>query len=306
MTNQQTRQDFLKSLVASAAALAAARGWSAASPGDKYKELQAAIDQVTPDDYRLYQKKGVKGLSTPAQKLVFGWLDAAFDKVLKEVRETVVTGPKPAVWLVYNMGVVVKTKEACFTIDLRHQKAPQIAPFVDFALITHRHGDHYTNPYVKAIDGAGKVVISNFLPNAGVKDPEARGLVRAPKVFNLKGVEIRASFTDHNAKLIDFTSPYEIRIGDFVIYHTGDCCNVQKLNPTRRPDLWIVHPYCGMKVADGVKRFKPVRTVVAHINELGHAKGHARWTWNNAFKAKADVEAAGGEAVVPIWGDRIQ
>ena len=197
MTNQRIRQDFLKSLVAAAAALAAARGWSAATPVDKYKELQTAIDQVMPDDYRLYRKKGVKELSTPAQKFVFGRLDAAFDKVLKEVRETVVTGPKPVVWLVCN-------------------------------------------------------------------------------------------------------------IDDFVIYHTGDCCNVQKLNPTRRPDLWIVHPYCGMKVADGVKRFKPVRTVVAHINELGHAKGHARWTWNNAFKAKADVEAAGGEAVVPIWGDRIQ
>ena len=273
----------------------------------EYARLQQAIDRVTPKEFAAYLQGGGPWTPGSAQAAVFGRLDTAFDKVLKEVRETAVAG-RPAIWFVYNLGFVVKTKSACFTIDLSHRKAREIAPLVDFALITHAHADHYTDAYCQAVDGAGKVVVSNFMDNAGVEDPRARGFVRRPepREFRLKDVEIRVTFTDHSPRLpADFTSPFEIRIGDFTIFDSGDCCNVEKLNPTRRPDLWLVHPYCGMRTADGVRRFHPVRTVIGHLNELSHIRDRNRWTWGNGFKAKADAEAAGSEAVVPLWGDRI-
>lgn len=273
----------------------------------EYASLQKAIDRVTPKEFAAYLKGGGVWEPGSAQATVFSRLDAAFDKVLDEVRKTRVAD-RPAIWFVYNLGFVVKTKSACFTLDLSHRKAREIAPLVDFALVTHAHADHYTKAYCEAVDGAGKVVVSNFMDNAGVKDPQMRGFVKrpGPREFRLKDVEIRATFTDHSPRLpADFTSPFEIRIGDFTIFGSGDCCNVEKLNPTRRPDLWLVHPYCGMRTADGVRRFHPVRTVIGHLNELSHISGKNRWTWGNGFKAKADAEAAGGEAIVPLWGDRI-
>ena len=302
-----TRSEFLKT-AGSAAILAAAGdsfgGETAVGAKVDYAALQAEIDEVTPQDFKAYLD-GEWDWFGLARKTALQRLDDAFDKVLAEVKSTVVSD-RPAVWLVYNMGVIVKTKEACFAIDLKHRKASEIAPLLDFALITHNPGDHFTEEFYQAMNGAGKTVISNFKDNYGTKDWRKNGgYTRAVKTFRIKDVEIRTSLTDHNDYLVDFTTAFEVRIGDYVIYHSGDCSNVAKLNPTRRPDLWIVHPYCGTKVEIGVEKMKPQLTVMAHLNEFGHARNRWRWTWEDGFKAKAKAEAAGGKAIVPVWGERI-
>ncbi len=84
-------------------------------------------------------------------------LEDAFDKVRREVRGTTV-GDVPAVWMLYNMGVVVKTREAVFSIDLHHRRAAELAPLLDFALITHNHDDHWRQDFYRAMDRAGKTV----------------------------------------------------------------------------------------------------------------------------------------------------
>ena len=303
-----TRRDFIEA--AGSAAVLSAVGCAFAGdgvPADAagYEAFQREIDEITPQDFRDYLTDEAWDRFGLAKKPAFRRLDEAFDKVLAEVKTTVVTD-RPAIWLVYNMGVIVKTKESCFSIDLKHRKAPEIAPLLDFALITHNHGDHYTEEFYRAMNGAGKTVISNFKDNYGTKNwYKDGGYTRASKTFKLKDVEIRTSLTDHNGYLVDFTTAFEIRVGDFTVYHTGDCSNVKKLNPTRRPDLWIVHPRCGMKIEDGVKRFNPKLTVVAHLNELEHARDRWRWTWADGLKARDAVRKAGGEAIVPVWGDRI-
>ena len=302
-----TRGEFLKT--AGSAAILAAAGDSfgdGTAIGAKvdYAALQAEIDEVTPQDFKAYLD-GEWDWFGLTRKAALQRLDDAFDKVLAEVKSTVVAD-RPAVWLVYNMGVIVKTKEACFSIDLKHRKAPEIAPLLDFALITHNHGDHYTGEFYKAMNGAGKTVISNFKDNYGTKNwGKDGGYTRAVKAFRIKDVEIRTSLTDHNGYLVDFTTAFEVHVGNYTIYHSGDCSNVAKLNPTRRPDLWIVHPYCGMKAERGVEKMKPQLTVMAHLNELGHARDRWRWTWSDGLKAKARAEEAGGAAIVPVWGERI-
>ena len=302
-----TRSEFLKT-AGSAAILAAAGdsfgGEAAIGAKVDYAALQVEIDEVTPQDFKAYLD-GEWDWFGLARKAALQRLDDAFDKVLAEVKSTVVTD-RPAVWLVYNMGVIVKTKESCFSIDLKHRRAPEIAPLLDFALITHNHGDHFTEEFYKAMNGAGKTVISNFRDNYGAKDwKKGGGYTRAVKAFRIKDVEIRTSLTDHNGYLVDFTTAFEVHVGNHTIYHSGDCSNVAKLNPTRRPDLWIVHPYCGMKAESGVKKMNPQLTVMAHLNELGHARDRWRWTWEDGFKAKAKAEEAGGAAIVPVWGERI-
>ena len=302
-----TRGEFLKA--AGSAAILAAAGDSfgdGTAVGAKvdYAALQAEIDEVTPQDFKAYLD-GEWDWFGLTRKAALQRLDDAFDKVLAEVKSTVVTD-KPAVWLVYNMGVIVKTKEACFSIDLKHRRAPEIALLLDFALITHNHGDHFTEEFYKAMNGTGKTVISNFKDNYGTKNwSKDGGYTRAVKTFKIKDVEIRTSLTDHNGYLVDFTTVYEVRVGNYTVYHSGDCSNVAKLNPTRRPDLWIVHPYCGLQTAEGVRKMKPRLTAMAHLNELGHARDRWRWTWADGFKAKSQAEEAGGAAIVPVWGERI-
>ena len=295
-----TRGEFIRA--AGSAAVLAVAGDSFGADGSAaavdYAALQKEIDGVTPKMFADYLEG--KGAEHP----VFRRLDDAFDKVVREVRETVVTD-KPAVWLVYNMGVVVKTKEACFSVDLKHRKAPELAPLLDFALITHNHDDHYTEPFYQAMNGAGKVVISNFKDNYGATVWKSGGYTRSPRVFKLKDVEIRTSVSDHNDYLVAFTMPFEIRVGETVIYHTGDSSTLGQLNPTSAPDLWIVHPYCGIKCEEGFRKFRAKRTAVAHLNEIGHAKGRWRWSWQQGLAVKSAVEKAGGAAIVPVWGDRI-
>lgn len=300
-----TRNEFMR-LAGAAAILPTSSGWAATKAGPirrqlDFASLQREIDDVTPQDYLSY----MNGEGPAAAQPALARLDRVFDAVLSEVRETVVV-ERPAVWFVYNMGVVVKTPQAVFSIDLVHRHAQKIAPLLDFALITHNHRDHFTEAFYRAMDGAGKTVVSNFKDNYGAKPWNERGgYARAAKVFHLKDVEIRASLTDHNPYLVDFTTAFEIHVGRHVLYHTGDCCAVTKLNPTRRPDLWLVHPYCGLDVADGVRKFRPVQTAMLHLNEFSHPRDKWRWTYEDGLRAKRDAENAGGEAFVPVGGDRL-
>ena len=152
-----TRKEFIQSVGAAAAVSVLGKSFGATGPD--YDKFQAEIDEVTPKMFFDYLKGG------PTDKAALRRLDAAFDKVLKEVRETVVTD-KPAIWLIYNMGVIVKTKQSCFSIDLKHRRAPEIAPLLDFALITHNHGDHYSNEFYRPLSRSGAIGFSDA-PSAG-------------------------------------------------------------------------------------------------------------------------------------------
>lgn len=298
-----TRKDFIGS-AAAAVAFGAGSVLAESAETDRYAASQAAIDRVTPEIFAKYLCADVR---QPTGQPALDALDAAFETVLKGVRETVVTD-RPAVWLVYNMGIVVKTPSCCFSVDLKHRRATELAPCLDFAMISHNHDDHYTEAFYRAMNGAGKTVISNFRDNYAAHRSKGGlgGYTRARKTFRIRDVEVTTMLTDHNAYLIDFTTAFEIKVGDFVIFHSGDCCNVNKLTPAcASPDLWIVHPRCGMKVAEGAERLNPKTTVIAHLNELGHARDRWRWSWSDGLVEKAKVEATGRRAVVPLWGDRI-
>jgi hypothetical protein len=58
-------------------------------------------------------------------------LEHAFDKVMREVKEATVAVDVPAVWSLYNMGYVVKTRESLFTIDIKHRRDSEFAKMVE-------------------------------------------------------------------------------------------------------------------------------------------------------------------------------
>lgn len=267
---------------------------------------QRDADLVTPEDYKGYLKDGdTRGLVSLEK------LEAGFEKVLNEIK-TVEVGDVPAVWHIYNMGYIVKTRESLFSIDLNHRRDIELAPMLDFALITHNHDDHFREPFYKAMNGAGKTVISNFKDNYGAADWkkggaswwEAGGYTRAQKIFKIKDVEIRTSLTDHNKYLVDFTTTFEIRVGKWMLFHSGDCGNAQKLETIwGEPDLWLVFPGCGIDIAAAYTRIRPKRMCFGHLTELAHAVG--RLTVPMVKNAVTKVGEVGGKADVPLWGDRI-
>ena len=319
------RCEFIKGLAASVAAGAncaacesiphqaaaeAAADASAVSPRDAF---QREIDAVTPGVYTAHYEAGSAldpetCARTVAEYPALGRYEDAFEKVARKVRETEVSG-HPLVWFVYNMGIIVKTRRTVFSVDLQHRRAEELAPLLDFALITHNHLDHYTRRFLHAMDRVErKTVVSNFCDNYGAHfgGLHPGGYTRAVKTFEFGDVTVRTTYTDHNDYLVDFTTAFEIVADGLTIFHSGDCSNASKLKPLcPNPDLWFVHPRCGMKVVDGAAAVNPKVTVVAHLNEMSHAKGRARWTWADGEKAKAKLEAAGYRAVVPLWGDRI-
>lgn len=270
---------------------------------DAYTLLQDEINAVRKEDYKAYLtdfRPEYLQRFTALQRL-----EDAFDRIKREVAETVVTD-RPAVWFLYNMGLVVKTPQACFSVDLMHRRAQELAPLLDFALITHNHVDHYTEAFYAAMNGSGKTVISNFKDNYGVRDwGRGGGYTRAVKTFRIKDVEVTTGYADHNPYLVDFTSTFEIKTCGVMIYHTGDCYGLGKLNPSVTPDLWCVHPRCGLSAAEGVRKFHPRMTAVLHLNEMGHDVNQWRWTWGDGLAEKSAIESAGGRAVVPVWGERL-
>ena len=281
---------------------------SGSEPADDFDVRQREIDEITPADYYDYLEKG-----SPRFKALKR-LDDAFEKAVAEAREAKVDAV-PAVWLVYNMGLLVKTRETFFSVDLCHRLAPTIARELDFALITHNHNDHYTTEFYQVMDSRlHKTVVNNFACNYGARavpyhngkpSEFGGGYTRGGKSFRFRDVTVRTSVSDHNSYLTAFTMPFEICAGGFTIFHSGDSCSAEQLNPVRTPDLWVVHPRVGMKVVDGVKRFRPRKTVISHLNEFSHPKGRYRWTWMDGLAEKKAVESEGAQACVPVWGERL-
>lgn len=311
------RRDFIAGGISLATAFAISRSDAQSHGPTGIPELDARqreIDAVAPGDFAAYWKPGSR---LPEEEVAaftsrfpaIGRLESAFEKVMREVKETVVTDlDRPAVWYLYNMGTIVKTPKTVFSIDLHHRRAEEFAPVLDFALITHNHGDHYTERFKDAMDRVQrKPVVNNFFCNYGVKDRRLGGYTRAKgKVLQYGDVKITTGLCDHNLYLVDYTSTYEIHIGGYTIFHSGDCHSHAKFDLVRRPDMWIFHPYCGMDAVKGCQEaVRPKLAVIAHLQEMGHAKGRYRWTYNDGLKQKNALEKAGFRACMPLWGERL-
>ena len=238
------------------------------------------------------------------------WYDSAFDRVLAEVQATTVApGAVPAVWYVYNMGVIVKTSRTTFSIDLCHRQAVRAVPVLDFALISHNHEDHYTTAFLKAMRRAKKPVITNFCLywDWYCRDYE--------KTFTIGDVTVRCTATDHNPHLPKAVNCHEVSVDrgagvdPFVIFHSGDCSRVDQIKcSVPHADLFIGHCAIGFSFPDAYRyTMKAKRMVIAHHQELGHL--WSRWRCVGFHEEPArimkELRALGAHPVMPVWGDRL-
>lgn len=234
------------------------------------------------------------------------WYDHAFDKVLREFKETEVDGEKPCIWYIYNMGVIVKTKTVSFSIDLCHRKAKEFAQHLDFALITHNHGDHQSPSYTNAMIRGGKPVISNFilLPKYYFKG--------STRTYEFEGVKVHVSEADHNKHLPNAVMCFEIEVGSenpFVVFHSGDSHKHTQFAPKNKtPDVFMGHCAVGLNLNKAWQSTMPAKLMLPlHHQELGHLGGRWRCVGFHEEPAKylKSLTELGAKTAIPAWGDRL-
>ena len=262
----------------------------------------------------VYEKFLAAGAKLPEEQVarahekhpVLWWYDHAFDKVLEEFKATEVKGDKPTVWYVYNMGVIVKTKTCAFSIDLCHRKATAFAPYLDFALVTHNHGDHFTMEYLSAMSKIKARIVSNFILSRD-------NYVAEERTLEFCGVKIHVTRANHNKHLPLAVNCYEIEFGGekpFVLYHSGDACRSDQLKPKNPVDVFIGHCAVGLNFKTAFTTTMPAKLMLTtHHQELGHLGGRWRCIGFHEEPAKYRKQFeemnAGDRIAMPVWGDRI-
>lgn len=275
------------------------------------KILQAALDQVTPDEYRRFYRRG-SDIPEPELAEIYQkhpalyWYDASFEKVLNEVRNESAAPGEVILWLVYNMGYIIKTPTHCFCVDLHHRRADELIPYLEFALVTHNHDDHYTSAFLSAMNAAGKKVYSAFFPSCGGYSKESER-----KLHLAEDLTIYISETDHNDFLHRFVTPFEIVCksgnGTCVILHSGDTWKARQLHPrSAKVDFHMVHPRVGLDVRESARdTVRPDVTLISHLLELHHSFDKWRWSFADGYEEAEKVRSVGKTAYVPMWGEKI-
>ena len=237
---------------------------------------------------------------------VMRWYDRAFDRVFEQFMSTKVTGDTPAVWYIYNMGILVKTKSCAFGIDIFHRQDMRLVEHLDFLLVSHNHGDHRDLRMLNAMSAVDKPVISNFhLCN--------RWYCREfDKTFKFKDITIHTVAADHQKWLPWAVTTFEVVCGEgpnaYTIFHSGDCNRVDHLKPKGKPDIFMGHCAIGLDFLKAARETMPAKLFVTlHHQELGHIHGKYRCVAfeNEPLQRVRGLREAGFKAAMPVWGDRI-
>jgi hypothetical protein len=207
-----------------------------------------------------------------------------------------------AIWLLYNMGYLVKTPDAFFGIDIKCRESERLAGQLDFLLITHGHSDHYDKPLVEAMLKARKPVVTRWYPGSTI--------VSKPREFRFGSVRVKVDIGDHHHRDKDGRNDmlmYQVDCGaaasDLTIYHSGGGSNYKKIRPDKKVDMFIPHVSVGMSVPGAIRHVKPRLTLVSHILELAHKRGRWRWSFDAAFQKIGRIPP--DQATTLTWGERI-
>nr|WP_236264279.1 MBL fold metallo-hydrolase [Dysgonomonas sp. Marseille-P4677] len=230
----------------------------------------------------------------------------SFDKVLNEVQTTTVEKGTSVIWLLYNMGYIVKTPSGCFGIDISHRYAERFAPYLDFLCVTHNHSDHYDDNLIQAMLESNKPVLSNYLkPSENYKFTS-----KTPTAYTIGSFKVTTNITDHNTSLTNFVTTYQINCGqdggNLVLMHVGDSNykasqyaiaeHVNVFIPRYAPNALSENNVLGSVVT-------PDYVLLSHIMELAHAGvEESRWTIELGLERASQLNCA--NSLVPFWGEK--
>lgn len=232
--------------------------------------------------------------------------DAAFDKVLQGLKESRPMEGETYIWLLYNMGYVVKTPSTAFAIDVYHARARELEPYLDFAASTHVHQDHKSEPLFQAMFNAGKPVITNYYEPQN--DYAWHSL--AEKDYTVGNCAIHTFITRHNNGSTNVpVTVFQIDCGDdtgnFKLLHSGDSNFIlSEYRVTSDVDVYIPRYAQSPLEENNVigKAFVPDYVLLSHILELGHADAaSSRWPLDMALERAGALDC--DNTIVPFWGE---
>lgn len=265
--------------------------------------MQDYMDSLSKDTFEEYLS-----VEDPATRremengTVLWYYQASLEKLVREIPQTKVEEGSVVMWLLYNMGYVVKTPSHCFAIDLKHPEAACLEPYLEFLMITHDHDDHYTDAMNAAMIAAGKPVFSNFdNPDSTLTN------IRSEREVDLGDIKITTELTDHSKKYPQgFVITYLVDCGEDTghtrIYFVGDSCFADQLNPEAPVDIFVPHLQVGLKIDVASAKIQPEVVLVSHLLELGHRLNLYRWTYWCGLNVAHDIHRP--NCYVPVWGEK--
>jgi hypothetical protein len=239
----------------------------------------------------------------------------SFDRVLEGIKTESVEEGTVTIWMLYNMGYVIKTPSACFGIDIYHRWAKKLAPYLDFLCVTHNHTDHYSSDLIQEMFDTNKPVLSNYLKKgAGYAYTST-----TDKNYTIGKFVIRTAITDHNgtAEGKNFVTVFRIDCGDdtghFTFLHIGDSNfqTSQYVNVQGALDVLIPRyapvPHGGdenLIIGAGSGQVQPSYVLLSHILELGHnGVENSRWPLDMALYRASIINCE--RTYVPFWGEKL-
>ncbi len=233
--------------------------------------------------------------------------NAAFERVLEGLKGAAPAAGEVHVWMLYNMGYVIKTPSGCFAVDIYHRRAAELAPYIDFYCITHVHQDHKSQPLIDAMLAAGKPVVQNFLAEPGYAYTATE-----TKDYTIGKFALHTFVTNHNNGTTNVpVTVFQIDCGDdtdhFVALHSGDSnFRPEQFDVTADIDLCIPRYAPNELTENNVigKVFTPKYVFLSHILELSHTDpDSSRWTLKQGLARAAQLDCA--RSCMPFWGEKM-
>lgn len=276
---------------------------------DKAFELIQGYADICSDTYFKNYLKSLDDAAGNMEKYdpILTCYRTSFDKVFKEVSNTLVENGSSVVWMLYNMGYIVKTPNGCFGIDICHRYAEKLEPYLDFLCVTHNHSDHYSSELINKMFESNKPVLSNYLK-------KGEGYAYTSTVnssYTIGSFTVTTNMNDHNSSLINFVTTFQVDCGsdggNLVLMHTGDSnYKASQYNIIKPIDLFIPRYAPNALTENNVigGKVTPKYVLLSHILELAHAGvDESRWSISMGLERASKLNCR--NTILPFWGEKL-
>lgn len=276
-----------------------------------YKTIQVQADNCSALTFTEYMN-ATAAVKNSLQKshLILDGYDYAFDKVINGIKNDIPTEGEVLIWHIYNMGYVFKTTKGAFALDIFHKRAEELAPYIDFYGITHKHLDHKSEALALKMAILGKPVISNFSIGGSdisyISDKEAD--------YKVGSFEIHTFITNHNNSSSNVpVTVFKVDCGkdanNTVIIHSGDSnFRPEQFSTVKNTHVDIYIPRYS-QTTGGENQiignvFNPKYVLISHILELSHEDvNSSRWPLTYGLSRASTINCA--HTYMPFWGDKM-
>ena len=233
--------------------------------------------------------------------------DAAFDRVLEGIRTETPAAGEVHIWMLYNMGYVIKTPSGCFGIDIYHRRGAELEPYLDFYASTHVHQDHRCDALIDAMIEADKPVLTNWLDRPGYAWTSETSRDYEIGNFSIHTFITKHNNGDSNVPVTVFQTDCGEDTGHFVLLHSGDSNFIpEEFDVTEDIDVYIPRYAPNALTENNVigKVFEPEYVLLSHILELSHADpSSSRWTLKQGLERASQIDCE--KSCMPFWGEKL-